>query len=181
MSHIQIIKINTSHLDTLQEISRKIFLDSFYHLNNPDDILDYVDRAFSGDQLTKELRDPNSEFYFAIEGDQAIGYLKVNEGVAQTELQHEHGLEIERIYVDVAHQGKKVGQALLDFAVQIARDRKLDFVWLGVWEMNPKAIKFYERNGFVRFGQHTFMIGTDPQTDYLMKLTLGKGKKFELK
>lgn len=132
----------------------------------------YVDKAFSVEQLSIELQNPDSAFYFAEEAGVPIGYLKLNVGAAQTELKDENELEIERIYVDEAHQGKKVGQLLLDFAIDQARKQRLDYVWLGVWEHNPGAIRFYERSGFVRFGQHTFMIGIDPQTDFLMKLEL---------
>ncbi len=172
MNSIRIIPVSTDHVEQLQHMSKKIFLVSFFHLNNPEDITSYVEKAFSVEQLSIELQNPDSVFYFAMVAGVPIGYLKLNQRSAQTELKDENGLEIERIYVDAAHQGKKVGQLLLDFAIDQARKQRLDYVWLGVWEHNPGAIRFYERSGFVRFGQHTFMIGNDPQTDFLMKLKL---------
>ena len=50
--------------------------------------------------------------------------------------------------------------------------RCVEYVWLGVWEHNHKAIKFYQDKGFVRFGEHVFVLGEDRQTDFLMKKTL---------
>jgi len=56
-------------------------------------------------------------------------------------------MEIERIYVLAAYHGKKVGQILYDKAMQVAEEINSPFVWLGVWEKNPRAIRFYEKNG----------------------------------
>jgi ribosomal protein S18 acetylase RimI-like enzyme len=68
--------------------------------------------------------------------------------------------------------GKKVGQLLYEKAIQIARNKKVPFVWLGVWEENHRAIQFYIKNGFVAFDQHIFKLGDDEQTDIMMKLVL---------
>jgi ribosomal protein S18 acetylase RimI-like enzyme len=71
-----------------------------------------------------------------------------------------------------AFQERKIGQWLLDLAIAIAQERNADQVWLGVWERNPKAIASYRKNGFREFGKHLFQLGSDGQTDILMKLHL---------
>lgn len=81
-------------------------------------------------------------------------------------------VEIERIYVLQAHQGKKMGQLLYEKAMQVAESAKADYVWLGVWEENARAIGFYKKNGFVAFDKHVFTLGTDEQTDIMMKKVL---------
>jgi ribosomal protein S18 acetylase RimI-like enzyme len=101
-----------------------------------------------------------------------IGYLKVNEGAAQTELKNLQALEIERIYVKKEFQDKKVGQLLFEKALELAKLQGAPYIWLGVWEKNLKAIRFYKRNGFVEFDKHIFKVGTDEQTDLLMKIDL---------
>jgi len=68
--------------------------------------------------------------------------------------------------------GQGVGQLLHNKAVEIAKLKKVDYVWLGVWEENPRAINFYKKNGFVEFDKHIFTLGQDKQTDILMKLML---------
>jgi len=102
----------------------------------------------------------------------AIGYLKVNAAQAQTDLHEEHSLEIERIYVLNAYHGKKVGQLLYDKALEVASHLAKTSVWLGVWEKNPRAIRFYEKNGFEAFGTHGFKMGDDEQNDILMRMHL---------
>lgn len=132
----------------------------------------YLETKFSLEKLTSEWQNPDSNFYFAKENETIIGYLKLNTAKAQTELQDPNALEIERIYVIQAFHGKKVGQLLLDFALKKAKQNDNIYIWLGVWEENHRAIRFYSKNGFVVFDKHIFMMGNDAQTDYLMKKEL---------
>jgi ribosomal protein S18 acetylase RimI-like enzyme len=104
--------------------------------------------------------------------EQVIGYMKLNIGAAQTDLQGENGLEICRIYVDHRFQGLRLGQQLIDLAFHTAKEMKVAFVWLGVWEKNAGAIRFYERNGFETISKHDFWLGTDRQTDHIMRCLL---------
>ena len=132
----------------------------------------YLDEEFSLEKLTAELDNDTSEFYFAVLNDETIGYLKLNVGNSQTEIIDDKSLEIERIYVVNKCHGKKIGQLLYEKAIQIARQIDADYVWLGVWENNPRAISFYKKNGFVEFDKHIFKLGDDEQTDIMMKKVL---------
>ena len=96
----------------------------------------------------------------------------MNTGDAQTELKDLNAFEIERIYVDKAYLGKKIGQLLFEKAIELAKSKNATYVWLGVWEENYRALAFYEKNGFVPFDKHVFMLGSDAQTDIMMKLLL---------
>jgi ribosomal protein S18 acetylase RimI-like enzyme len=132
----------------------------------------YLKEGFSVKKLTTELNDKNAEIYFATIDDNVIGYLKLNFGQSQTELRDEGAVEIERIYVLKEYHGKKVGQLLFEKVIEIAKQKNADYVWLGVWEENPRAINFYKKNGFVEFDKHVFKLGDDEQTDIMMKLEL---------
>jgi ribosomal protein S18 acetylase RimI-like enzyme len=98
--------------------------------------------------------------------------LKINFGNAQTDLKDPEGMEIERIYTLNEYFGKNVGKILMDKAFESARKKNAKYVWLGVWENNPRAIRFYEKNGFVPFSNHSFKFGNHTHTDILMKLDL---------
>jgi diamine N-acetyltransferase len=113
---------------------------------------------------------------FALIDHQVIGYLKLNYGQAQTELKDSKALEIERIYVLQTYQGKNVGQLLYTKAIEIAKQASVDYVWLGVWEENHRALRFYQKNGFVPFDKHVFKLGDDEQTDILMKHYLSENQ-----
>ena len=172
MDKIDIKKVSLSDIDELRSISRQTFLETFADGNTESDMKKYLDENLSNDKLVGELIILDSEFYFASIQNKVIGYLKINFGQAQTELKDQKSLEIERIYILKEFHGKKVGQILFDTALQIASRIKADYVWLGVWEKNFRAINFYKKNGFVEFDKHIFKLGDDEQTDIMMKLTL---------
>jgi ribosomal protein S18 acetylase RimI-like enzyme len=172
MKPIEIKRISSNDVVALQNISSQTFIETFAAVNTPENMTSYLAEEISLEKLSSELINPNIEYYFARIGEVVIGYLKLNFGRAQKELQNENSLEIERIYVSKEYLGKQVGQLLLGKAIAIANDKKLDFVWLGVWEKNQRAIRFYEKNGFMVFDEHLFILGDDKQTDLLMKLKL---------
>lgn len=169
---INIVKATTADVDQLQKIARQTFYETFAEQNTEENMAQYLAEGFSIEKLTAELNDPNSVFYFAIFEQKAVGYLKLNFGPSQTELYDRQSLEIERIYVSKEFHGKKVGQLLYHKAVEIAQQKNVSFIWLGVWEENLRAISFYQKNGFVAFDKHIFRLGDDEQTDILMKLEL---------
>lgn len=170
--HITLKKVTLNDLNKLQKISRQTFSETFSASNTEENMTEYLTQGFSLEKLTIELNNKDSEFYFAQLDDAVIGYLKVNFGKSQTELQDDKALEIERIYVLKEFHGKKIGQILYEKAIEIARQINADYVWLGVWEENPRAISFYQKNGFTEFGKHIFKLGNDEQTDIMMKLSL---------
>jgi ribosomal protein S18 acetylase RimI-like enzyme len=119
--------------------------------------------------LFSELNQADSSFYFAKIGEEILAYLKLNDLNAQTEKRTLPTMEIERIYVRKEYQKRGVGQFLLDKAIEITKNKNLKNIWLGVWEHNVSAIRFYERNHFKFFGKHAFMLWSDEQTDLLME------------
>lgn len=172
MDSIIIEQIGPNDLQKLQHIGKQTFFETFSSSNTEENMKNYLEEGFSVDKLSNELANPNSQFYFAIQGENVIGYLKLNYGASQTELKDEAALEIERIYVLKDFHGKSVGQLLYNKAMEVAKRKKVDYVWLGVWEENPRAISFYKKNGFVEFDRHIFKLGDDEQTDIMMKLEL---------
>lgn len=177
MEDIVIRKVTLEDLNLLQEIGRKTFFETFSESNTKENMIKYLEDGFSIEKLTEELNSEHSEFYFAVLEGKVIGYLKLNFGQSQTELQDSSSLEIERIYVLQEYHGKKVGQILYDKAMQVASEKKVSYVWLGVWEENPGAIRFYQKNGFVEFDKHIFVLGDDEQTDIMMRKDLDSKKK----
>ncbi|RDV14256.1 GNAT family N-acetyltransferase [Pontibacter diazotrophicus] len=172
MEAIYITRATNRNLEQLQKIGRVTFSETFSAGNTDENMTKYLEEGFSIEKLAAELSNEGSEFYFAVLGDQVIGYMKLNVGQSQTEIQDEKALEIERIYVLKEYHGKKVGQLLYEKAIQIAAQKGVDYAWLGVWEENPRAISFYKKNGFVIFDKHIFKLGDDEQTDIMMKIQL---------
>lgn len=176
MENITIRKVTINESKQLQKISRQTFFETFSADNTAENMEKYLEASFTEEKLTAELALSDSAFYFALLNQEVIGYLKINFGQSQTELQDEKSLEIERIYVLQAYHGKKVGQLLYEKAMQLAHQKEVHYVWLGVWEENKRAIRFYQKNGFVAFDRHIFTLGNDEQVDIMMK----KAVKFRM-
>ncbi len=172
IENIDIKRVSLKDIDKLQQISKQTFYETFSALNTEENMRKYLEEGLSIERLTSELNNTYSEFYFALLNDNVIGYLKLNFGQSQTELKDSKALEIERIYVLKEFHGKNVGQLLYEKAIHIAEQSKADYVWLGVWEENPRAINFYKKNGFIEFDKHIFKLGDDEQIDIMMKLQL---------
>ena len=172
MSNIEITRVWTDYIKQLQIIGKQTFLETFTEGNSEENMKKYLEEGFAEEKLLSELQNPNAEFYFATSEGDVIGYLKLNFGDSQTELKDNSALEIERIYVLKDYHGKGVGQLLYKKALVIAQMKKVSYVWLGVWEENPRAISFYKKNGFMEFDKHIFKLGDDEQTDIMMKLVL---------
>lgn len=170
--NIMIRPCTTNDLRQLQQIGRQTFYESFFEHNTRESMNDYLDKAFTEEKLGRELRNPNSQFFMA-EVDGAItAYLKINVGDAQTEPMEERDLEIERIYILQEYQKIGLGKQLYQIAVEHARVLEKERIWLGVWEKNNNARAFYEKLGFTKIGEHSFFMGDDEQTDYILIKTI---------
>lgn len=169
---VTITECGLEDLHLLQEISIETFNDTFKDQNSPENMKDYLDKAFNTKQLEKELSNPSSEYFFIYHQQEVAGYLKVNMGDAQTEEMGENALEVERIYIKKDFQKHGLGKHMLHKAIDIAKKHHKNEIWLGVWEKNENAIAFYKRMGFVQKGAHSFYMGDEEQVDYIMTKTL---------
>ncbi|ATN05251.1 GNAT family N-acetyltransferase [Chryseobacterium indologenes] len=172
MTFVTINKASLEDLEIIQTLGIQTFSETFAENNTEEAMKMYLEESFNTGKLQSELNNADSIFYIAWEEDNPVGYLKVNSGKAQTELQDDTSLEIERIYVKKSHHGKKVGQLLYNQALETAQNLKKSYLWLGVWEENLRALNFYEKNGFVVFDKHIFRLGEEEQTDLMMKKIL---------
>jgi ribosomal protein S18 acetylase RimI-like enzyme len=156
-------------LASLLDVAQTSFVQAFTEGNNPENVQAYLSQAFTPVQLEKEWRNPASTFLLASLEGKLVGYTKVNLAAAQTDVQDPDSLEVARLYTLEEVWGRGVGQFLLDAALAFAKEKGKTFVWLGVWEHNARAIRFYEKNGFKTFGSHPFPFGDEVQNDWLMR------------
>jgi diamine N-acetyltransferase len=159
-------------LGDLLHMARTAFLQAFTAGNKPENVAAYLAEAFTLEQFEKELANPASTFFVADLEGEIIAYTKVNLVPAQTDVHDPDSVEIARLYVLEDHLGSGLGKKLLDTAIDFAKQNQKKYLWLGVWEMNARAIRFYEKNGLRIFGSHPFPFGDELQKDWLMRLDL---------
>ena len=169
---LKIEKCEKDNLDLLIEISRETFISTFEDSNTEENLREYIEKAFNKNKMHEELLNENSIFYILYDDKIPVGYLKLNEGEGQSDIKDLKSLEIERIYVVKSFQSMGIGKILLDKAIEVAINKKKEYIWLGVWEKNEKALAFYKKNDFVIISEHSFFMGDDEQLDYIMKKDL---------
>ena len=119
-----------------------------------------------------ELNDPHNIFFLAYLKNEVAGYLKLRDHPGPKELENLPAIEIMRIYSSSSLIVKGIGKLLMQTSIEEATRRKKSVIWLGVWEHNHRAIEFYRKWGFEKFGEHDFLLGNDVQTDWLMKRSI---------
>jgi ribosomal protein S18 acetylase RimI-like enzyme len=163
---------------SLSQLGAATFRETFEGENTPEDIARYLAQAFTPKQQAAEIADPAgavllAERRHASEEARLVGYVHLASGPAPGAVQGPRPLELKRLYVARAWHGQGVAQALMDAALDAARVRGAETLWLGVWERNARAVAFYRKYGFTRVGEHTFVLGSDAQTDWLLAMPLG--------
>jgi len=165
---VTIRKCTIEDIETIQQIGRQTYFETFVAHNTEENMNDYLQKAFADSKLREELENPDSEFYVAEQDGKVAAYLKINQLDAQSEPMDSDYLEIERIYVLIEFQKLGLGKLLYDRALERAMSLRKSKIWLGVWENNHNALAFYSKIGFERIGQHSFFMGDDEQIDYIL-------------
>lgn len=169
---LYIKRATVEHLSDLQSICRITFEETYSWYNTAENMAYYLNHHFSIDTLRAEIESVASHYYLLCLNRDAIGYMKLNFGYNHSGVKDATSVEIERIYVLKQHHGKGLGQMLCNEAIKISKGLKLSYIWLGVWEKNPRAMAFYRKNSFKAVGTHIFKLGSDEQLDHLMVLNL---------
>ena len=171
-SNLRCRRAELSEARSLAEFAARTFVDAFAAQNNPGDMAAYVAEAFSVDQIEAELRAPESVFLLGFDptrsSSEPVGYSRLLGGSSKDEITGAAPVELQRLYVDGALRGSGYGSALMWDTLERARGEGYRTVWLGVWEENRGARRFYERWGFEVVGAHEFVLGGDRQRDVLM-------------
>ncbi len=155
--------------ELIADMSRTTFYDVFAKDNTKEDMDIFMNEQFAKAALMKEVEEGDGIFILAYANNEPFGYARMRLTNTENILADENAIEIARIYVIQSAAGKGMGSALMQSCIAIAAEHNKTVIWLGVWEKNERAIAFYKRFGFYKFSEHTFLLGKDVQTDWLMK------------
>ena len=151
----------------LKSLSETTFFDTFTGTCTPEDMEGYLEEYYNLPQITRELQDPSDYYFLIYVGAQPAGYMRLKQDPSEVEIVKKHrAIELKRFYLDKAFIGTGVSKTLMNFALDFAAKQGYEMMWLGVWEYNHRAQKFYRKFGFQDTGaSHPFPIGNTPQTD----------------
>ncbi len=156
----------------LAKMGARMFKDAFGPANRPEDMEAYLAANFSLTEIQAELRDSSTTFLLAYKKTEPIGYAKLSDRKNPGCLSSSASIELARIYVDYHITRRGYGTALMQACLEEAESRGYKIIWLGVWEDNKPAIRFYKRWGFRPVGTQKFVLGNDIQNDLVMERDL---------
>ncbi len=167
MEQIIIRRATIADAVKLSAISIQTFYDTFINTCTEEDMNTFLKEYFNIKQVKLELNNENDFYYLAELNGKVVGYCRWMEDYTNFPVMKQwKSLELKRIYVLEEFHGKGVAQQLMNFVIQSAQKNQYQVVWLGVWEHNYRAQKFYEKYSFVHSGHtHDFPIGSTAQTD----------------
>jgi len=173
MNQVVIRQATSSDAELITDFSRETFYNAFARYNTKANMDKFMNEVFTREKLMAEVGAPGNIFLVASIGDEPAGYVRMRDkNLPEEPLGTDNIIEIARIYTASSQIGKGIGSRLLKESVSIARELERDHIWLGVWEHNQRAINFYKKWGFEKFGEHQFILGSDAQLDWLMKREL---------
>lgn len=173
-TNLKIRRGTIADAETLAPLAVKIFNDTFAAnpLNKPEDMRAYITEFMSIEAFAQELTDKDSIFFIAELGGKMVGYAKLKENSTEDGVSDKSPIELCRLYVAHEFHGAGVANKLMDKCFAEAARKNYRTMWLGVWEFNFRAQKFYEKLGFSKVGEHIFQLGSDAQTDLVMEKKL---------
>ena len=170
---VSIRKAEKADAETVADIGRKTFYETWRSVNTEEDLQMYLLKSFNTKEIAEEIQNQGVIiFLLAYVANEVAGYAKLRNDRNHDQLKGKRSIEMERIYVLKKFQDKKIGKALMDESLSISNREKYELIWLGVNQENFKAIDFYKRYGFEIFGTKKFILGTAIDEDYLMKKEL---------
>ena len=167
---INITRATINDAELISHLSKITFEDTFTGTCTDEDMQSFVENCFSPSATLHDLKDDDDLYFIAWHNNVAAGYMRLKENYDDyPAIKKYKALELKRIYVLKEYHSKKIGAALMAYALQLAAEKKYEVLWLGVWEHNYKAQSFYKKWGFTDTGDsHPFPIGNTPQTDNWM-------------
>lgn len=154
--------------EMIADISRYCFYHTYAPVNTKANMDKFMQEQFSHEMLMEEVLEDNNTFLLAYHLGNIAGYAKLLNNSAHTKLGSKKQVEIGRFYVLPDFKGKRVGTQLMRACINYAKSEEADFLWLGVWEKNEPAIRYYTSLGFEKLSKHNFKLGDDEQTDWVM-------------
>ena len=158
---------------SLAVLAERTFRESFGARNSPENMDLHCNRYFGTDIQAREIAERGLATTLALVDRRLVGYSQLRLARPHAGVVAERPVELSRIYVEAAWQGRGVARALMEDALRGAAKAGADCLWLGVWEHNPKAMAFYRKFGLAVVATQAFMLGQERQRDLVMSVKLG--------
>lgn len=135
----------------------------------PEDLADFISRELTAKRFAEMIADPSVVILVAGTESQLAGFAMIARSAPGRPGPEYPRDELRKFYVRPVYHGRGVAQALMESTLAMVEDDGDGELWLSVFSGNARAIRFYQRWGFRITGTRDFLVGADPQKDYLMQ------------
>ncbi len=153
---------------SLAALAERTFRETFGSSNTAQDMDQHCSQTYSVQIQKREILHPNIDTFVCEFENELIAFAQLFWQEAPSCVQAIKPVEIRRFYLDSAWHGQGIADALMNQVLEHVTSKHADQIWLGVWEHNPKAQRFYQKMGFLEVGDHVFQLGSDPQRDLIL-------------
>jgi diamine N-acetyltransferase len=167
MNELVIRKAVIADLHVISVLAITTNYEAYFELDPSPDLADYCIRCFNLETIKDELNNPNLTYLIAEFNGKAVGFAELREGKYIDCLKGKNAIEIQRIYIIEPMKGKKIGKALIEKCFEIGREKGYETIWLGVWDKNVEAQKFYKKIGMENIGLTDFTDGKNEFVNFV--------------
>ena len=153
-------------IQTVAQLAHKIWNQHYVPIIGHEQVDYMLDKFQDADAIAQQIED-GYEYFIIYQKKNPCGYL------ALVPNQIEKKMMISKIYIDSQFRRLSLGSQLLDFAIEEARKRRFNCIWLTVNKNNSKSIAWYQKRGISIKDKIEIDIGNGfIMDDYLMEMTL---------
>jgi ribosomal protein S18 acetylase RimI-like enzyme len=134
----------------------------------PEDLAAYISTELTAARMASQIADPNHIVLLALAGVRLVGFILVARQSPPEQLELAEAAEIRKLYLSPQQHGSGVASVLMESALALLASAAPRPIWLSTHAGNARAVAFYRKWGFEIVGEKTFLVGNDPQRDYLL-------------
>jgi ribosomal protein S18 acetylase RimI-like enzyme len=172
VSNLNIRNAILADLHLISVLAITTHYEAYFELDPSHDLADYCIRFFNLETVKEELENPKLTYLIAEFEGNAVGFAQLREGKEIECMKGKNSIEIQRIYVIEPMKGKKIGKTLIEKCCEIGREKVYETIWLGVWDKNVEAQKFYESIGMKNVGITDFSDGKNKFINFVFAMEL---------
>jgi ribosomal protein S18 acetylase RimI-like enzyme len=157
----------------LAALASNAFVAAFGHLYSAEDLGTFLAQHRTPEVYRQDMANPGTRIALA-EADGALaGYALVHwpsEFASKSDASRPMALH--QLYCAPSATGRGIGAALMEWALDTARQQRRDAVQLSVFSENYGAQRFYARHGFAKIADIDFWVGNHRDHEFLFELRL---------
>lgn len=166
---IQIRRASINDAPSIALLGRITFTETFSeYFRDQKDLFDYYERTFDVSKIRASLQQENNQYWIALWNELPVGYAKLKIDSPIESIETNNASQLQKIYVMKEFLDQKIGKQLMDELMNSFMKSHRSHLWLSVLKSNTRAIRFYERTGFKKAGEHPFQIGKESFEFYVL-------------